>query len=147
MPLLQALVRCSLTTLFLGLCLQLITGQDDNERKPFIVKMSTMPSGKSNETVEIVCSVSTQARECIPFRFFLMTSRKTDCYPEPYTYEACMCQEDNERKFYWNFCSQRTVGVACVAEAINRTDLCEGIGYIPVKGNRSYDHEAYIVKK
>ncbi|XP_020853594.1 prolactin-inducible protein [Phascolarctos cinereus] len=147
MPLLQALVRCSITALFLSLCLQLVTGQDDDydNRKPLIVQMSPIQRAKADEVSEIRCNVSTQLRECMPIKFYILTSTKADCSPFN-EYEACICPGDNPRNFYWNIRCKSSINVACVADATEDANVCDP--YISVKvlnDRRSYKIREFVV--
>ncbi|XP_072508594.1 prolactin-inducible protein [Notamacropus eugenii] len=149
MPLLQALVRCSITALFLSLCLQLVTGQDDeyDNRKPLIVQMSPLPTAKVNETRELRCNVSTQLKECVAIKFSIYTSPDTSC-SQFFQQEACICPGDPPRNFFWNICSQRTVATACLAEIIDDRERCyPNLSVVPTASKRSYAMGKFIVTK
>ncbi|XP_051817286.1 prolactin-inducible protein homolog [Antechinus flavipes] len=142
MSFLQATVRCSLTALFLGLCLQLCIGQDDKNRKPLVLKMSPIPSVKRSEQWEVRCNVSTEARECVPMLIYTTTDSATNCAYKEYVYKACICPGDSARNFYWDMCSQNDVTVNCKAVTILEKGICE-YGYVPVtryiaKANQTY---------
>ncbi|XP_036616487.1 prolactin-inducible protein homolog [Trichosurus vulpecula] len=140
MSLLQALMRCSITALFLGLCLQLITGQDEDSdnRRPLIVQISPIPSAKAKEMSEIRCNVSTELRECVAVKLSVETNQDTHC-SQFYDYEACICPGDRARNFYWNICSTQNVYVGCAAEITSSQEICtKNISVVPTRGFRIY---------
>ncbi|XP_074049613.1 prolactin-inducible protein homolog [Macrotis lagotis] len=148
MPLLQALIRCSLIVLFLELCLQLVTGQDDIDRKPLIVTLSSITPAKANETTEVKCSVSTELREYVAVNISLVTLRDTKCYPKPFDVQACISPEDPPRNFYFNLCSQISTPVACVVTIIEDKYICDSyISVVPSMRKTNYDIKTFLVNK
>ncbi|KAM8982257.1 prolactin-inducible protein homolog [Sarcophilus harrisii] len=143
MSLLQATVRCGLTALFLGFCLQLVIGQDDENRKPLVLKISPIPSAKRNELWELRCNVSTEARECVPMLIYPGTTSSTNCAYKAYSYKACICPGDRARNFYWDICSQNDVYVYCEATTILENGICEN-GYVPVTRYVVKENQTYI---
>ncbi|XP_007504540.2 prolactin-inducible protein homolog [Monodelphis domestica] len=149
MPPLQALVRYSITALILGLCLQLVTGQNEQNRKPLVVKMTPPPKNvKSMETTEIKCNVSTELTECVPIEFSILSNKPLNCDPPPFVQEACICPGVRPRNFYWNVCSEGTVKLYCVAQATPISEICEDeeMVVVPLKGNTAYDYKEFVVQ-
>ncbi|XP_074128370.1 prolactin-inducible protein homolog [Sminthopsis crassicaudata] len=145
MSVLQATVRCSITALFLAFCLQLVIGEDEENRKPLVLQISPIPSAKRNELWELRCNVSTEARECVPMEIYTWTNKNTDCPYTAFKYKACICPGDRARNFYWDMCSQTDVRVHCVATTILETNICEN-GYVPVSRYFTHKNQTYIAK-
>ncbi|XP_007504539.1 prolactin-inducible protein homolog [Monodelphis domestica] len=146
MPPLQALVRHGITALILGLCLQLVIGQNEQNRMPLIVSLAPIPDGKSMEPTEVTCSVSTELRECLPMKVSISSNKPLNCDPPPYDQEACICPEDLPRKFFFNVCSKGNVSLTCMAVAINEKNICEpGKGVFPINGFFYYHRRPYKV--
>ncbi|XP_054978360.1 prolactin-inducible protein homolog [Sorex araneus] len=138
MQFLQLLPKASQTILILLVCIQLgINNAEDTDREVMIIDMDMPSIVHANEELSLTVRVSTELRECMVIRAYLIGSRPMDTSFN-HRFTACLC-EDYPRTFFWDFAANRTMKIAAVVDVVGELNICpENMAVVPISDDRFY---------
>ncbi|XP_004608386.2 prolactin-inducible protein homolog [Sorex araneus] len=145
MQFLQLLPKASQAILLLVACLQLGTNNaEETDRQLMIMDMQMPTTVKSNEEMTLKLRVSTELRECMVIRSYLVASRPMDT-PFNFKYTSCLC-DDYPRTFFWDFAANSTVKIRAYVDVIRELGICpDNKAVVPIEANRFYMEKVLTV--
>ncbi|XP_036615283.1 prolactin-inducible protein [Trichosurus vulpecula] len=127
----------SITVIFLGLCLQLTTGEAADIQKLLDVNVIPMGPAKSGEKIELACSVQSYWTNCALVKVYTLSNPPIDFPLGNFNYTYCACPGE-AKTFFWTIQSSRTVNVGCGAVFLLDNVCPEGQNSIPPQNKRRY---------